>query len=257
MGHPFEQHREAEVPASPAEVWAAIATGPGIDSWFMGRNDVQPGKGGTVRTVFGEYAPELGVTAWEPDGPARRFAYRSGEAPDGRFIAYEFLIEGRAGGSTVLRTVTSGFLPGQDWAEEFEAMTLGTELYFRTLVEYLTHFAGRFATPVTAFGPPGTDWARDRALLCRALGLPGNPVNGDRARFTADEIGPVDGVVYFANAHTIGVRTPHALYRFMRGFGKPAIAAHHLFAQDADPVQAQHAWEAWLSRTLTINGGKS
>ena len=42
-------------------------------------------------------------------------------------------------------------------------------------------------------------------------------------RFTADEIGPVDGVVYFANAHTIGLRTEHALYRFMRGFGKPAV----------------------------------
>ena len=88
----------------------------------MGRSDVQPGADGTVRTVFGEYAPELDVTAWDPD---RRFAYRSGEAPDGRFIAYEFLIEGRAGGSTGLRTVTSGFLPGDDWADEFEAMTEG------------------------------------------------------------------------------------------------------------------------------------
>ncbi len=108
MGRPFEQRKEAEVPASPDEVWAAIATGPGIDSWFMGRTDVRPGAGGTVRTVMGEYAPELGVTAWDP---ARQFAYRSGKAPDGRFIAYEFLIEGRTGGSTVLRTVTSGFLP--------------------------------------------------------------------------------------------------------------------------------------------------
>ena len=68
-------------------------------------------------------------------------------------------------------------------------------------------------------------------------------------RFTG-EIGPVDGVVYFANADTIGVRTPDALYRFMRGFGKPVIAAHHLFAADAEPDQARQAWEAWLSRTL-------
>jgi len=105
------------VPANPDEVWAAIATGPGIDSWFMGRNDVKPGPGGAVRTVFGEYAPELEVTAWDP---AHRFAYRSGEAPDGRFIAYEFLIEGRSGSSTMLRTVTSGFLPGDDWADEFD-----------------------------------------------------------------------------------------------------------------------------------------
>ena len=183
MGRPFENRSEAEVPASPDEVWAAIASGPGIDSWFMGRSEVRPGPDGMVRTVFGEYAPELGVTAWDP---ARRFAYRSGAAPDGRFIAYEFLIEGRAGGSTVLRAVTSGFLPGDDWAEEFEAMTLGGEMYFRTLVEYLSHFAGRFAVPVTAFGPPGTAWARDRALLCRALGLPEDPRPGDRARLTAN-----------------------------------------------------------------------
>jgi uncharacterized protein YndB with AHSA1/START domain len=261
MGHPFDQRKEAEVPATPEEVWAAIASGPGINSWFMGRTEVQPGAAGTVRTIFGDYAPELDVTAWDP---ARRFAYRSGEAPDGRFIAYEFLIEGRAGGSTVLRTVTSGFLPGDDWAEEFEAMTLGGELYFRTLVEYLTYFAGRFAKPVTAFGPPGTSWDRDRARLCRALGLPeGVPGGaktgsatadgakpGDRARVTADGIGSVDGVVYCANAHVIGVRTEDALYRFLRGFAKPALAAHHLFAADADPAQAELAWASWLSRTL-------
>ena len=247
MGHQFAQHNEAEVPASPDEVWAAIATGPGIDSWFMGRNEVKTGAGGTVRTVFGEYTPELEITEWDP---AHRFAYGSGQAPDGRFIAYEFLIEGRAGGSTVVRTVTSGFLPGDDWADEFEAMRMGGELYFRTLAEYLTYFAGRFAVPVTAFGPPGTSWSRDRSLLCRELGLAEPPGPGDPVRFTG-EVGPADGVVYFASAHAIGVRTPDALYRFMRGFAKPVIAAHHLFAVGAEPDQARQAWEAWLSRTLT------
>ncbi len=216
MGHPFEQHHEAEIPADPDEVWAAIATGPGIDSWFMGRSDVQPGAGGSVRTVFGKYAPELAVTAWDP---ARRFGYRSGEAPDGRFIAYEFLIEGRAGGSTVLRTVTSGFLPGDDWTEEFEAMTSGGEMYFRTLVEYLSHFAGRFAVPVTAFGPPGTSWDRDRALLCRALGLDEKASRGDQVHVSTDEMGPVDGVVYFASADT---QAPRASARSTR---PPAAAA--------------------------------
>jgi uncharacterized protein YndB with AHSA1/START domain len=247
MGHQFAQHHAAEVPASPDEVWAAIATGPGIDSWFMGRNEVKAGAGGTVRTVFGEYTPELEITGWDPD---RRLAYGTGLGPDGRFIAYEFLIEGRAGGSTVLRTVTSGFLPGDDWADEFEAMTLGGELYFRTLVEYLTYFVGRFAEPVTAFGPPGTNWDRDRALLCRALGLSDTAKPGDQAKVTVAGTGSVDGVVYCANAHAIGVRTQDALYRFLRGFAKPALAAHHLFAADADPAQAQLAWTSWLGRTL-------
>jgi uncharacterized protein YndB with AHSA1/START domain len=251
MGQPFEQRRNAEVPASPEEVWAAIATGPGIGSWFMGRNDVRPpDAGGTVRTAFGDYAPELDVTAWDPP---RRFGYRSGEAPDGRFIAYEFLIEGRAGGSTVLRTVTSGFIPGDDWADEYEAMTLGSELYFRTLVEYLTWFRGRFAAPVTAFGPPGTTWECDRAVLCRALGLPGAGAAGDRVRITAGEAGTVDGVVYFVNASTIGVRTPDAFYRFLRGFGKPVVASHQLFGAGANPEHAARAWTAWLARLLEPN----
>ena len=42
--------------------------------------------------------------------------------------------------------------------------------------------------PVTAFGPaPGTDWERDRALLCAALGLSRGAAPGDKATFTAAE----------------------------------------------------------------------
>src|SRR6202050_684061 len=105
MGHQFTEHDTAEVPASPEEVAAYKATGPGIDSWFMGRNEVKPGADGIVRTVFGEYAPESPITEWDP---ARRFGYRSGQAPDGRFIAFEYLIEGRAGGRTGPRAAHRG-----------------------------------------------------------------------------------------------------------------------------------------------------
>ena len=38
MGHEFEADKRAELDATPEQVWEAIATGPGIDSWFMGRN---------------------------------------------------------------------------------------------------------------------------------------------------------------------------------------------------------------------------
>ncbi|HEY2267764.1 MAG TPA: SRPBCC domain-containing protein [Streptosporangiaceae bacterium] len=251
MGHPFEEHSEAEVPASPEEVWAAIATGPGIDSWFMGRTDVQPGADGTVRTAMGEYTMESAVTAW---APARRLAYRSDEAPDGRFIAFDFLIEGREGGSTVLRNVSTGFLPGDDWADEYEAMKLGGALYFRTLAEYLTYFAGRRALPVTASGPAGTTWVSDQAAIFRSLGLPGSAGHGDRVSFTAGSTGREDGVVYFANAATIGIRTPDALYRFIRGFGRPLVADGKLFAPEADPAGAQLAWESWLSQVLSPKG---
>jgi uncharacterized protein YndB with AHSA1/START domain len=254
MGKSFEEGNDAEVAASPEQVWAAIATGPGIDSWFMGRNEVRPGPDGTVRTVFGGYTPELAVTAWDPP---RRFGYRSPEEPDGRFIAYEFLIEGRAGGSTVLRTVTSGFIPGDDWGEEFEAMRRGGQGYFRTLVEYLTWFPGRFAVPVTVFGPAGTAWERDRRLLCSALGLPDSLAPGSPVRITPAGTRPGDGVVYLANDGAIGVRTADAFYRFLGGFGHPMVADHALFAAGTDPEQATRAWESWLARILSPQGETS
>ena len=248
MGHEFEANKRAELDATPEQVWEAIATGPGIDSWFMGRNEVEPGEGGTVRTRFGGYAPESTVTAWKPP---ERLAHRTGEAPDGRFIAYEFLVEGRAGGSTVLRAVTSGFLPGDDWEEEYGAMRLGGELFFGTLVAYLTWFPGRTATPVTAFGPPVDDWDHAWALLRRELGLADPVAVGDRVRFAPAGLPPVDGVVYFVNPHNLGVRTGDALYRFLRGFRGPMVAGHHLFSAEVDRRQAEEAWRAWLARLFT------
>jgi uncharacterized protein YndB with AHSA1/START domain len=217
-------------------VWAAIATGPGIDSWFMGRNDVDPGQ--VVRQAFGGYQPAHTVTAWEP---GKRLAYGGDRAPDGRFVAFEFLIEGRDHGSTVLRVVNTGFLPGDDWADEFEAMTTGGALFMSTLATYLNHFAGRFATPVTAFGPMATDWPRTRARLLEAIGR-----KDDRVRFTPDGLPPVDGVVYFENESVIGIRTDDAIYRFMRAFHGPVLACHHLFS-DISQEATEKAWVDWLN----------
>ena len=93
--------RRSTVDATPEQVWAAIATGPGIDSWFMGRNEVEPG-GRRRAPTFGGYTREATITAWEP---RHRFAYRSAEAEDGRFMAIRVPLEGRDGGSTVAALV--------------------------------------------------------------------------------------------------------------------------------------------------------
>lgn len=246
MGREFEFGNEIEVAATPEQVWNAIATGPGIDSWFMGRTEVGAGEAGAVRTEFASLTLSSTVTGWEPP---HRFAHTSGAAEDGRFIAYEFLIEGRAGGSTVMRLVTSGFLPGDDWETEYDAMTKGIHLFVRTLAAYLTHFPGRSATPVTAFGPAVSDWDNAWASLSAALGLHGPAIEGERVRFTLDGAPPVDGVVYVVNPHAVGVRTRDGLYRFLRGLQGSMIAAHHLFS-DVDPRPAERAWTAWLDRVV-------
>jgi uncharacterized protein YndB with AHSA1/START domain len=95
MGKAWEHHEEAELDATPEQVWQAIATGPGIDSWFMGRSSVEPGVGGTVHTDVGTFVMDSTVTAWEP---GKRLAYRSDQG-GGRFIAYAYLTHfaGRTG----------------------------------------------------------------------------------------------------------------------------------------------------------------
>ncbi|OLF17818.1 SRPBCC family protein [Actinophytocola xanthii] len=249
MGHEFTQEDRLEVEATPEQVWQGIATGPGIDSWFMGRNEVDQANG-VVRQSFGGYEPEHRITAWEPE---RRLAYRS-DAPDGRFIAYEFLIEGREQASTVLRMVTSGFLPGDDWADEYEAMRAGGQIFFATLSTYLAHFAGRTALPLTAAGPAVQDWPATWRRLGQAFGLAGAPAAGDRVSFEPDGLPPVDGEVFFVNGQTVGVRTDDALYRFLAGFHGPLIACHCLFTPgltEADRDATEQAWQSWLTKTLS------
>jgi uncharacterized protein YndB with AHSA1/START domain len=241
MGHEFEITQRIEVEATPEQVWNAIATGEGVDCWFIGRNRIEPGDGGEVRTDFGELAMRSQVTAWQPP---ERFAHRSPTGDDGRFIAYEFLVEGRAGSGAVVRLVTSGFLPGDDWHDEYEAMSRGLDTFVRTLAEYLTHFYARPATPVTAFGPPASDWPRAWRTLRQALGLGEHVRPGDPIRWTPPDAAAVDGTVYLTNPHALGIRTADALYRFLRGFGGQMIASHHLFTPTG--VDPESSWRAWL-----------
>src|ERR1700743_843259 len=98
MSHDFEIADELTLDATPEQVWEAISTGPGIDSWFMGRNEVEPRAGGSYRHSLKGSGETATVTGWEP---GKRFAYQSRENPaDGTFMAFDYLVEGREGGST-------------------------------------------------------------------------------------------------------------------------------------------------------------
>ena len=59
---------EFEVPGTPEEVWQAIATGPGISSWFVPTEiEERDGKPVAVKLNFGPgMEPRSVVTAWDP-----------------------------------------------------------------------------------------------------------------------------------------------------------------------------------------------
>jgi uncharacterized protein YndB with AHSA1/START domain len=262
MTHPFEIELEAILPASPEEVWDAIATGPGIDSWFMGRNEVEPREGGAAAMDTGGHRAEAVVTAYDP---GKRFATRTAAAPDGRFMAFEYLIEGRDRGSTVLRVVHSGLL-GDDWRDEYDALRRGWPFHLHTLREYLTHFPGRAGIPVFAMAPSGGRPAREvRAALTAALSLPALVTVGARAHAEPAGLPPLDGEVTWADDERFAVRTADGLYGF-HGFSGLVLMFHHLFAPDTQVdsavdtlvdsametggATAEAAWQRWLTTLL-------
>ncbi len=239
MSHRFEESSEFEFDVSPEEVWAAIATGPGLSSWFMGATEVDPGER-TVRTTMGSFVQQSAIDVYEP---ASHFSFRGAESVDGRFFAMEFLVEGRANGTTLLRVVSSGFLPDDDWETEFEAMQEGGRMYRHTLVEYLTHFAGRPGVAVTAsaaFGDLDRRWDAVKA----DLGITDGLSVGDVVSLTPTDLPPISGTVDFVTWETVGIRSADGLYRFYRGFYATGVG-HHLFAVQNSQAPTDD-WQGWI-----------
>jgi uncharacterized protein YndB with AHSA1/START domain len=244
MTEPFKIELETTLPASPEQVWEAIATGPGIDSWFMGRNEVEPREGGTAAMDTGGRREEAVVTVYEP---GKRLATRTATADDGRFMAFEYLIEGRDGGSAVLRVVHSGAL-GDDWQDEYDGLRRGWPFHLHTLREYLTHFPGRTGVPVFAMASSGKRPARQvRAVLTRALSLSAATAVGARAHTAPAGLPLLDGEVTWSDDERIEVRTADGIYTFHH-FPGVVLMFHHLFGPDTDGAEA--AWQRWLTVLL-------
>jgi uncharacterized protein YndB with AHSA1/START domain len=237
-----ELAKTVELAASPEQVWELIATGPGISTWFV-PHQVEPRPGGAVRASFGGTFEGSGrVTAWEP---GRRFGYAEpapGEAPE---HAFEFLVEGRDGGGTVLRFVQSGFA-GEGWENEYDSFDKGWTLFFGNLVAYLEHFAGLPVHNVVSMAmAPGS---KDDAwpVLHRALGLDGHPAAGERVALAGPQ--ELTGVVDVSTPEFLGVRSAHGLHRFgAEGDAGCGVSAYHYFyGEPVDTETLTKTWNAFL-----------
>ncbi len=237
MPREFEIRREVELPATPEQVWAAVATGDGTAAWMFPTAAGAPGGTGEV---FAGHT----VIAFEPPW---HLALRA-EGPDGWFNALEYQMEARDSGTVVLRYVHSGVFVA-DWDNQYDSASQHTDFYLHTLGQYLRYFAGRRATYVAAQGPEksAAKGAFDRVR--HALRLTGPASAGDRVRMELPDADPVDGELDYLTPNFIGVRTTDGLYRFFgrNAFGMPVGLGHHLFAPDATADGAQRAWQSWLA----------
>ena len=246
MAHPFEIVVEQALDATPEQTWEALTSGPAMDAWFMGTNEVVPGVGGSVRTVGPGFTLESTITTWEP---AQRFVHTTAQGDDGRLMTFAYEIEGRSGGGTLLRFVHSGFLPGDDWEDEVDALGVGDPAYMRKLATYLRHFRGRRAGSIFLFGPSVSAdhfWSVTRAAfgVDHATARPEDPV---RARPAG--LDPIDGVVDFVNRDFLAIRTPDAAIHLIHGISGHSVVEVHRF-DDPDPAATERAWSSWLERAF-------
>ena len=243
---------EIEVTGTPEEVWRAIATGPGISSWYV-PHVVEEREGGAAMASFGP-GPEMQipgrVAAWDPPN---RIVFDSGGADAG--MAFEWLVEARDGGTCIVRLVNSGFGSGADWDDQYDGMTEGWGLFLLNLKLHLEHFSGQSATaslPMAMWsGPREQAWS----ALADQLGFPPAPAVGDRIELRADDGPSMAGTVVDAASWRLALvldqPAPGTAFVAVEGNGEEVGVSiwSYLYGPDGAAAAARDEprWAAWLA----------
>ncbi|MEA2192363.1 MAG: hypothetical protein QOI73_2484 [Solirubrobacteraceae bacterium] len=238
MSRPFEVTREVDLPAAADDVWTAITAEPA--AWMFPTG---------MEIAAGAEPPEgTPVTTWDPP---HRLVIRM-QSPDGTFNALDYAIEARDGATAHLRYVHSGIL-ADGWEDQFDAIDGHTDFYLHTLGQYLEHFNGRTVTyvgqPSSGIEGPQAAGAPDAMDALRAaLGVAPDAAVGDEVHASLGDAGELDGVVDYATAQFLGVRSADGLYRFFgrNHYGSVVGMSVHLFAGGVDAAAREAQLTSWL-----------
>ena len=217
---------ETEVPGAPEEVWDAIATGPGVSSWFCA-TEIEPRVGGAARCrpphAEGPELEEFGrVTRLERP---RRFSTESPLGPGAPTMAGDWTVEPRGAGRCLVRVTHSLVTQADDWDEQLESVELGWPTFFCVLRLYLTHFRARPASIVASLGSTAGSAEEAWGALCGALGIVGVSA-GERRELSFPGLPGLSGVVEDTRAG----RQPWAVFRLEPP--TPGIALAGAFAME-------------------------
>jgi uncharacterized protein YndB with AHSA1/START domain len=248
---------EVEVPGTPEEVWEAIATGPGLECWFVPA-EVDGREGGTIKTDHGPFGESTGtVTAWEPP---HRFAYEERDWHPDRPApppwATEILVEARSGGTCVVRLASGLFSSAAGWEDEIDPTEDGWRQGLQNLRLYMTHYRGLSCSSLFVLSEtvasPNSAWE----AVAGGLGLLGARVG--QSVETASGAPTVRGVVERADERGIVVRAeepaPGLVEVFAFDFKGPTLifVRGYLYG-DAGPEavgREEPVWREWLADTL-------
>jgi uncharacterized protein YndB with AHSA1/START domain len=245
---------EIEVTGSPEQIWQAIASGPGISSWFV-PTKLDGRIGGTTTSNFGPGMESAAtITTWEPP---MRFVAESESSPGLGTVATEWTVEAKAGGTCTVRVVHSWFASTDDWDDQFEGHSHGWLSFFQILRLYVQHFQGQPSELVQLLA--SSTEAKEKAwdLLTQPLGLAA--ARAGEQITTSGDPSTLRGVVEVVNPP----EWPGLILRL----DKPAPAIAHLFALSmggqvllsvrfylygaaaADAAESvRNGWQNWLNQ---------
>jgi uncharacterized protein YndB with AHSA1/START domain len=242
---------EVEVNGTPEQVWEAIASGPGISSWFV-PSTLEQKVGGRAASSFapdGSMDSVGTITSWEPP---QRFVVETEGGPG--TVASEWTVAAHAGGTCTVRVVHSWFASTDDWDEQFEGHTWGWLSFFAILRLYLKHFRGRPGVPVQLMamstGTPREAWDK----LVRPLGLADASVG---ARVATPAGAPrLGGVAEIVNPPAwpgmilrLDEPTPALAHLFAMPMGGSVMLPVRFYCYGAAEVakDVETEWKAWLA----------
>ncbi len=243
---------EVQVPGTPEEVWATVATGPGIGSWFV-PSTVEEREGGEVVQQFGpgESMTVRGrVRIWDPP---HRAVFDGGDAGEG--MAFEWLVEARAGSTCVVRLVNSGFGSGQEWDDQFDAMDAGWRMFLHNLDLHRRFFPGQVGLAVQPMVSAAVGLDEAWGTLTGALGIPAASCEGDQVAAGPGAPTALAGTVERAAPRMLTLRIhepgPGTAVVAVEGTdGQAAISVwfwlYGADAHDRTPAVVQ-GWQGWLA----------
>lgn len=246
---------EFEVPGTPEQVWNAIATGPGISSWFVPTEiEERDGKPVAMKLSFGP-GMEISTAITNYDAPRMYRTEATGFVPGSPAIANEWSVEARAGGVCVVRIVQSLFASTDDWDYQLESAKGGLASFLEILRVYLTHFTDQRSAMMKFVAPAAGTESEAWDALTTALNVKGLNVG---QRFAGSKAAPTfSGVVEYLthNPNDALLRLdqpgPGVLALGIMNFpGAPLMIAmnFYMYGDNAPETIARETagWQAWI-----------
>ncbi|MGV3707550.1 MAG: SRPBCC family protein [Gemmatimonas sp.] len=245
------------LPATPEQVWHAVATGNGNAAWFTA-GEIEPRVGGAFMLDFGGGNMTRGeVTRWNPP---HEFGYVErgwmGDAPD---VYTDIVISPRANGSSLVRMTHTITTPSDEWDDVVESFEKGWPGFFEVLHIYLQHHAGNEAGVFMTVAHTAEDSLAVWARLCDALNLTGANVGERRTIASGPEMysGTVEYTRQDATQRYVTLRVnapfPGVLFAGTSPATRPGAKTNvtvcrYSYGVDAATRTAdlRTAWEQWM-----------